>query len=147
MYCALCLSCLICRNASFYFSVSFHNGFVPGKGWGGGCKKRDKLERSHFFSITPARLQGHHLQWVVHGDAPSRKHFNYGLLASVQEGAGSAGQKAEYSGEHKVITIIKSNRNNTRVGLACSQTGNSFCADICVDPSYKSLSGEKKSRV
>lgn len=54
-------------------------------------QKRDKLERSHFFSITTARLQGHHLQWVVHGDAPSRKHFNYGLLASVQEGAGAAG--------------------------------------------------------
>lgn len=56
-----------------------------------GAAKRDKLGRSHFFSITTARLQGHHLQWIVRGDAPSRKHFNYGLLASVQKGAGSAG--------------------------------------------------------
>ena len=68
--------------------VAFHNVFVLGKRWGRGCRKRDKLERSHFFSITIARLQGHHSQWVVHGDAPSRKHFNYGLLACVQEGAG-----------------------------------------------------------
>jgi hypothetical protein len=69
--------------------VAFHKVFVLGKGWGRGYRKRDKLERSHFFSITTAGLQGHHSQWVVHGDAPSRKRFNYGLLARVQEGAGS----------------------------------------------------------
>ena len=73
-------------NPSFLCGIS--QCFCPGKRWGTGCRKRDKLERSHFFSITIARLQGHHSQWVVHGDAPSRKHFNYGLLACVQEGAG-----------------------------------------------------------
>lgn len=84
----LCFSFQIHRNGSFLACVVFHNVFVLGKGWGRGCRKRDKLERSHFFSITIARLQGHHSQWVVQGDAPSRKHFNYGLLACVQEGAG-----------------------------------------------------------
>lgn len=110
--------------------VAFHNIFVPRKGWGRGCRKRDKLERSHFFSITIARLQGHHSQWAVHRDAPSRKHFNYGLLACVQEGAGYRrlggwskafkqpdSEKGIPRRGHKVITIIKSNCNNTRVGL------------------------------
>lgn len=52
--------------------LAFHNVCVPQKGRGRSRRKRDKLERSHFFSIIIARLQGHHSQWVVHGDAPSR---------------------------------------------------------------------------
>lgn len=72
--------------------------FCPGKGAGQGPQKEGQLERSHFFSITTARLQGHHSQWVVHGDAPSRKHFNYGLLARVQEGAGMAAGRLNTQG-------------------------------------------------
>lgn len=124
--------------------VAFHNVFVLGKGHGRGCRKRDKLERSHFFSVTISRLQGRLSQWVVHGDTPSRKYFNYGLLACVQEGAGYQrlgdwskafnwpdsekgipvagvgwgwGLRGRGGGGHKVITIIKNNYNNTGVGL------------------------------
>lgn len=126
MYYALAFK-LIEMNPSYGISLFF---FPLGKGWGKGCRKRDKLERSHFFSITIARLQGHHSQWVVHRDPPSRKHFNYGLLACVQEGAGYQrlggwsrafnrpdSEKGIPRGQHKVITIIKSNCNNTGVGL------------------------------
>ena len=141
----LCFSFQIHRNGSFLSCVAFHNVFVLGKGWGRSCRKRDKLERSHFFSITIARLQGHHSQWVVQGDAPSRKHFNYQLLACVQEGAGYQrlggwskafnrpdSEKGIPREGHKVITIIKNNCNNTGVGLGLF-TNRQFllCRHLC----------------
>ena len=141
--------------------VAFHNVFVPGKRWGRGCRKRDKLERSHFFSITIARLQGHHSQWVVHGDAPSRKRFNYGLLACVQEGAGALSEAGKWEqgfqsarfrkgmprGGYNVITIINSNCNNAGVGLlVVHKQAIPSGRHSCWPPSHRS-SRRKKSKI
>lgn len=132
--------------------VAFHNVSALGKGRGGGCRERDKLERSHFFSITIARLQGHYSQWAVHGDTPprntlimdcwrvSKRELAMGGWEVGARLSTSQSQKREYPScggrreRHKVITIIKSNCHQAGVGLCSSQTGNSFCADTRADP-------------
>lgn len=72
----MCRSAHPHTNGAFLLVWHFTMFLSWARGGAGAAEKRDKLVRSHFFSITSARLQGWHAQWVLHRDGPSRKHFN-----------------------------------------------------------------------
>lgn len=109
--------------------VAFHNVFVLGKRVGLGLQKEGQIGRSHFFSITIARLRTS-FTMGRHGDAHSENtlimgcwHVSGGSYLS-EAGKWEQGFQSKPDSEkgmlgrgHKVITIIKSNCSNTRVRL------------------------------